>query len=721
MEEIRVAVVDGEKLDRFDFETPSRAQIKGNIYLAKIVRVEPSLQAAFVDYGCEKHGFLSFSEIHHSYFQIPVGDRHDLEEHLQNIMASRAAENGESEWELDPREISRLRYQFYRRYRIQEVIKKRQIVLVQVTKEERGNKGVALTTYISLAGRYCVLMPNTAKGSGVSRKVTNLKDREKLKKIVSGFNVENGSIVIRTAGVGHTRLEIKKDFDYLMKLWDEIRENTLKSEAPALIHEEASIIKRAIRDLYSPSIESIFVEGEGGYKIARDFVKKLMPSQVKRVKLYDDKRVPLFSKFGIDEQINQIYSTRVNLPSGGYLIINTTEALVSIDVNSGRSIRERNVAGTALKTNLEASVEIARQCRLRDLAGLIVVDFIDMDEKRDNSQVERCLREALREDKARVQVGTISNFGLLELSRQRLRSSIADANMIPCPHCSGTGSIWSEESIAIQVLRRIGETCAVLDCSEVKATLSPNVALYLMNQKRSFISEMENHQDVKITFTIDHSIADADFKIERLTRAATNYGDEDSETKSSELSDHEKLPEERKKDASGATAVGLGTQSSLEEATKSGEVLASKKNRNSNRRRKNKNARIAENAEIITKEPEGSFSLSSPDADDAKKEKIRSRGRRKQSENLKKGERKLDSNDEIVNYNVAEVAGSQEESSSTTVFKVQTPKHKGFEAAHKSLNLRRSDDANADSIRERPAGKKKNGWWQKFLKNTGDE
>jgi ribonuclease E len=513
-EEIRVVVVDGEKLDKFDFEIPSKAQIKGNIYLAKIVRVEPSLQAAFVDYGNDKHGFLSFSEIHHDYFQIPVGDRRDLENHIQNAISALMVENGEAAEEPDPKEISKLRYQFYRRYKIQEVIKKRQIVLVQVTKEERGNKGAALTTYISLAGRYCVLMPNTAKGSGVSRKIASHADRVKLKKIVSDLVIENGSTVIRTAGVGHSKAEISKDFNYLKKLWDEIRETTVKSTAPYLVHEEAGIIKRAIRDLYSRDIESVFVEGEEGYKIARNFVKKLMPSHIKKVKPYQDKKVPLFSKFKINEQIDQIYSARVDLPSGGYLIVNPTEALVSIDVNSGKAIRERNIAETALKTNLEAAAEIARQCRLRDLAGLIVVDFIDMTEKRNNAQVERCLREALREDKAKIQVGTISSFGLLELSRQRLRSSIADANMKTCPRCSGSGFVWSDESLAVKILRKTEEILASSWSSGITITLSPDVALYLMNNKCSFIADLEKETDSKISFRIDATIAPSDFKIE---------------------------------------------------------------------------------------------------------------------------------------------------------------------------------------------------------------
>lgn len=533
-EEIRIAVVNDGKLDKFDFETRSKVRVKGNIYLAKVIRVEPSLQAAFIDYGGNRHGFLSFSEIHYDYFQIPVNDRQELEAHLQNAIAAYVEETGKTAEEMDAREISRLRYQFYRRYKIQEVIKKRQIMLVQVTKEERGNKGAALTTYISLAGRYCVLMPNTSKGSGVSRKITNRSDREKLKKIVSELHIENGSTVIRTAGIGHTKTEIKKDFAYLKNIWDEIRETTLKSSAPCLIHEEAGVIKRSLRDMYSKEIDSVVVEGEAGYKIAKNFMKKLMPSHSRKVKLYNDKNVPLFSKYKLNEQISQIYSTRVDLPSGGYLVINNTEALIAIDVNSGKSTRERNIAGTALKTNLEAAHEIARQCRLRDLAGLIVVDFIDMEEKRNNIQVERCVRESLKSDKAKIQVGSISNFGLLEFSRQRLRSSIADANMIVCPHCRGTGFMWSEESMAIQVLRKIEEACIASEFKEIIVTLSPVIALYILNNKRSFISAIESRGSLKISFNTDHRIATNDFKIEQIFKPQPIVFDDDESTEAEE-------------------------------------------------------------------------------------------------------------------------------------------------------------------------------------------
>lgn len=526
-EETRVAVVDGGKLEKYDFESTSKIQVKGNIYLAKVIRVEPSLQAAFVDYGNDRHGFLSFSEIHQDYFQIPVDDRQELDAHITNAIAARAEELGVSVEELEQKEVGRIRYQLYRRYKIQEVIKKRQIMLVQVTKEERGNKGASLTTYISLAGRYCVLMPNTEKSSGVSRKITNHTDRIKLKKVVSGLKVEHGSVVLRTAAVGHTKAEIGKDFDYLCKMWDEIRKTTLKSTAPCLIHEEAGIIKRAVRDMYSRDVDAIYVEGKEGYKTAKNFMKGLMPSHAKKIQLYEDTSMPLFKKFSINDQIRQIYSTRVDLPSGGYLIINNTEALIAVDVNSGRATRERNIAGTALKTNLEAAAALARQCKLRDLAGLIVVDFIDMDDKRDNIKVEKCLKNALRDDKAKIQVGSITNFGLLEFSRQRLRSSIADANMIVCPHCRGTGFMWTEESNSIQVLRRIEEICSAMDIAEVRVTLPPSAALYIINNKRTFLSHIEERNHMKVTISIDPSITALDFKIDTVAKRAPREERED--------------------------------------------------------------------------------------------------------------------------------------------------------------------------------------------------
>lgn len=519
-EEVRIAVVSDGKLDRFDFESRSKAQVKGNIYLAKVIRVEPSLQAAFVDYGGNRHGFLGFSDIHYDYFQIPVADRQVLEMHLKNAVdsAKNPDESGESKEEFDEQAMARIRRLFYKRYKIQEVIKKRQIMLVQVTKEERGNKGAALTTYISLAGRYCVYMPNTPRGSGISRKINKRDDRDRLKKVVSDLDVDHGSVVIRTAGIGHTKTEIKKDFNYLKSVWDEIRETTMQSTAPCLIHEEANVIKRAIRDMYTKDVDSIVVEGENGYKIARNFMKGLMPSHVKKIKFYRDSNVPLFAKYKLNEQINQIYSTRVDLPSGGYLVINNTEALVAIDVNSGRATRERNIAETALKTNLEAAAEIARQCRLRDLGGLIVVDFIDMAEKKNNTQVEMFMNSVLKQDNAKIQVGSISNFGLLEFSRQRMRPSIVDANMIICPHCRGTGLLMSEESQALHLLRRIEETSISGNYKEIVVTASTGMSMYILNNKRSFIAAIEDHTNLKIRFIADTRLADNDFTINPVIR-----------------------------------------------------------------------------------------------------------------------------------------------------------------------------------------------------------
>ncbi|HHN72974.1 MAG TPA: ribonuclease E/G, partial [Thermopetrobacter sp.] len=447
-EETRVVVVKDDKIEEFDYESAARKQLKGNIYLAKVTRVEPSLQAAFVDYGGNRHGFLAFSEIHPDYYQIPVADREALlreekdenaEEEDNGGEAPVAEENGEETvdavgaedaMEEVPQRRPRKRQ---RQYKIQEVIKRRQVMLVQVVKEERGNKGAALTTYLSLAGRYCVLMPNTARGGGISRKITDPKDRKRLKKIAQEIAVPEGmGLIIRTAGAQRTKAEIKRDFDYLLRLWENIRELTLKSTAPALIYEEGNLIKRAIRDLYSKDVAEILVEGEGAYREARAFMKMMMPSHARNVKLYREP-VPLFARHRVDQQLDSLFSPIAPLPSGGYLVINQTEALVSIDINSGKSTREHSIEDTALKTNLEAAEEIARQLRLRDLAGLIVIDFIDMEEKRNNRAVERRLKEALKSDRARIQVGRISHFGLLEMSRQRLRQGMLENATRPCP------------------------------------------------------------------------------------------------------------------------------------------------------------------------------------------------------------------------------------------------------------------------------------------------
>lgn len=521
-EETRVVVADDSRVIDFDVEIASKRPLKGNIYLAKVTRVEPSLQAAFVDYGGQRHGFLPFSEIHPDYYQIPQADREELER-LERELEARAAaeaEPGEEEGNgatvthdaeeetadvLD--EIARRRARLLRSYKIQEVIKRRQIMLVQVVKEERGTKGAALTTYLSLAGRYCVLMPNTPRGGGISRKITNPADRKRLKKIAQELDVPPGmGLIIRTAGQERSKAEIRRDFDYLLRLWNDIRETTLKSIAPCLIHEEGDIIKRALRDLYTRDIEEVLVEGEEAYRAAKRVMQIMTPSRARQVKLYADE-VPLFVRFGIEDQLDAMMSPVVELPSGGSIVIHTTEALTAIDVNSGRSTRERHIDETALKTNLEAADEIARQLRLRDLAGLIVIDFIDMSDHRHQRQVERRLREALKADRARLQVGRISNFGLLELSRQRLRPSLLELSSRTCPTCAGTGLVRSTESIALQALRRIQEEGIKNEAQSLRLTVPVGVALYLLNRKRDALTRLEQRYGLRVEVVVDDHMA----------------------------------------------------------------------------------------------------------------------------------------------------------------------------------------------------------------------
>jgi ribonuclease E len=521
-EETRVVVADDSRVIDFDVEIASKRPLKGNIYLAKVTRVEPSLQAAFVDYGGQRHGFLPFSEIHPDYYQIPQADRDELERLERELEARAAAEaepgeedgNGatvthDAEEEtadvLD--EIARRRARLLRSYKIQEVIKRRQIMLVQVVKEERGTKGAALTTYLSLAGRYCVLMPNTPRGGGISRKITNPADRKRLKKIAQELDVPPGmGLIIRTAGQERSKAEIRRDFDYLLRLWNDIRETTLKSIAPCLIHEEGDLIKRALRDLYTRDIEEVLVEGEEAYRAAKRVMQIMTPSRARQVKLYSDE-VPLFVRFGIEDQLDAMMSPVVELPSGGSIVIHTTEALTAIDVNSGRSTRERHIDETALKTNLEAADEIARQLRLRDLAGLIVIDFIDMSDHRHQRQVERRLREALKADRARLQVGRISNFGLLELSRQRLRPSLLELSSRTCPTCAGTGLVRSTESIALQALRRIQEEGIKNEAQSLRLTVPVGVALYLLNRKRDALTRLEQRYGLRVEVVIDDHMA----------------------------------------------------------------------------------------------------------------------------------------------------------------------------------------------------------------------
>ncbi|MBO21242.1 MAG: ribonuclease E/G [Rhodospirillaceae bacterium] len=531
-EETRVVVADGNELLEYDYETSTKRQIKSNIYLAKVTRVEPSLQAAFIDFGGDRHGFLAFNEIHPDYYRIPVEDREKLlADSDEENDEDEGDENGEGDGESvevvgdsseeDIQELSnahrrRLR-KLTRSYKIQEVIKRRQILLVQVVKEERGNKGAALTTYLSLPGRYCVLMPNTSRGGGISRKVTDAKHRKSMKAILSELDVSEGmAVIMRTAGVARTRAEIKRDYEYLRRLWDNIRELTLDSTAPSLIYEEGDVIKRALRDIYDRDIEEVLVEGEDAYKSAKSLMRTMIPSHAKRVQKYEDSEIPLLNRYQIDQQLDEIHEPIVQLKSGGYIVINPTEALVAIDVNSGRSTRERNVEQTAYRTNLEAADEVARQLRLRDLAGLIVIDFIDMDVSRNNHAVERRLKEAMKSDRARIQIGRISPFGLLELSRQRLRPSLLEAHTQMCPVCNGTGVMRSTESTSMAILRELEEEGLRKRARAVTVTTQTDVALYLLNQKRSSLQDLESRYGFKVLVLADGNLAFSEYEITHI-------------------------------------------------------------------------------------------------------------------------------------------------------------------------------------------------------------
>ncbi|NGP17691.1 ribonuclease E/G [Devosia chinhatensis] len=563
-EETRIVVTAGNRIEEFDFESAQRQQLRGNIYLAKVTRVEPSLQAAFVEYGGNRHGFLAFSEIHPDYYQIPVADReallreeeHEDEHHEEAEEApapaeasseepdAEAADGEESHIEQAPAnsepvesiggadaleevpERRRSSQQRRHQYKIQEVIKRRQVMLVQVVKEERGNKGAALTTYLSLAGRYSVLMPNTARGGGISRKITNAADRKRLKEITSDLEVPQGmGVILRTAGASRTKAEVKRDFEYLMRLWESVRTLTLQSSAPCLVYEEGSLIKRTIRDLYNKDIDEVYVAGEDAFREAKDFMKMIMPSHAKNVVLYKDDQ-PLFSKYGIEAQLDSMFSPTVTLPSGGYIVINPTEALVSIDVNSGRSTKEHNIEDTALQTNLEAADEVARQLRLRDLAGLIVIDFIDMMENRSNRAVERKLKDCLKDDRARIQVGRISHFGLMEMSRQRIRFGVVESSTHKCPICDGTGLVRSTESLALMIMRHIEDHVLRKQGQSINVRVPVEVALYILNYKRDTLSMLEARNQLSITITADSTVTGHQFTIEKGEARVMAYADQ---------------------------------------------------------------------------------------------------------------------------------------------------------------------------------------------------
>ena len=554
IEETRVITTTNDIIDDFEYEVHSRRQLKGNIYLARVTRVEPSLQAAFIEYGGNRQGFLAFSEIHPDYYRIPVEDKKKLiaEASAQTDEDLKLIENINEDSALDYNEedLKKVKKSLYRNYKIQEVIARRQILLVQVVKEERGTKGAALTTYISIAGRYCVLMPNTPRGGGVSRKISNITDRKRLKKVVDELDVPTGmAVIVRTAGSKRTKTEIKRDYSNSTSIWENVKNLTLESNAPFLIHEEGSLVKRAIRDLYHSDINEVLVDGNEAYKTCKNYMKSLMPSHAKKVQQYNDDKNPLFQKYKVDSQLHDIFNPKVTLKSGGYLIIDQTEALVAVDVNSGKATRERSIEDTALKTNLEAAEEFARQARLRDLSGLIVIDFIDMEENKNRINVEKKLKETMRKDRARIQIGEISNFGLLELSRQRLRPSVVESSSELCPHCGGSGRIQSIEVSAIQILRSIEEECSSEENMAISVSAHSDIIIHILNNKRSHLNEIEIRYGISINFINDNTIIPPLRKLEVIKKNnfKQNNSTENKQDTSSSDNDEKQIRKKRSK------------------------------------------------------------------------------------------------------------------------------------------------------------------------------
>ncbi|GIR63251.1 MAG: hypothetical protein CM15mP67_13540 [Alphaproteobacteria bacterium] len=519
-QETRIASIQNDIIEDFEYEVVGKKQLRGNVYLARVSRVEPSLQAAFVEYGGNRQGFLAFSEIHPDYYRIPVEDRAKLLETVSKEVSDddeiqiNNDENVDDEFQ-ENKDFKKIKNKLYKNYKIQEVISKGQIILVQIVKEERGNKGAALTSYLSLAGRYCVLMPNTPRGGGISRKISTSTDRQRLKKVLEGLNLDKGmALIIRTAGSKRTKVEIKRDFQNLISMWEDIKNKTIKSNAPNLIHDEGSIIKRAVRDMYNSDVEEILVQGELAFKTCKSYMKSLMPSHTKKIHQYTDDQVLLFQKFGIDTQLSDIFKPIVNLKSGGYLVINHTEALVAVDVNSGKATRERSIEKTAFQTNLEAAEEFARQAKLRDLSGLIVIDFIDMEDYKNRNTIERKLKEAFKQDRARIQIGEISSFGLLELSRQRLRLSVSETTTEVCNFCGGVGRIQSSEVTSMQILREAEDSLVKNNQNEISISIHSSMSAYILNNKKQNIFDIENRHKAKIIFNIDNNLTISDYKLE---------------------------------------------------------------------------------------------------------------------------------------------------------------------------------------------------------------
>ena len=879
-EETRVVVVEGNKVEEFDFESENRRQLAGNIYLAKVTRIEPSLQAAFIDYGGNRHGFLAFSEIHPDYYQIPVADREALleeerafsealrrkddeeetdkllenesldekeikedlgkekssvtenpkvdedsepavdekanskaksnrsgpkkrpsskkkiaEKNLEseeiaiseektekkprgrpkksskpiaanietdaNDLVAKSDDTGVLEQEItetqatdgsetgvkrrryrkrsrksnndttskesqpldenaslgsedkgsdldddpkkeieavseidDEQDIRRIRKPRQRRYKIQEVIKVRQIMLVQVVKEERGNKGAALTTYLSLAGRYCVLMPNTARGGGISRKITNLSDRKKLKEIANEIDVPTGAgLIVRTAGAKRTKTEIKRDYEYLQRLWEQIRELTLKSIAPSKIYEEGDLIKRSIRDLYNRDIEEVLVEGERGFKNAKDFMKMIMPSHTKNVKHYND-GLPLFARYQVESYLSAMFNPVVQLRSGGYIVIGITEALVAIDVNSGRATKEGSIEDTALKTNLEAADEISRQLRLRDLAGLIVIDFIDMDERKNNANVEKRIKDKLKSDRARIQVGRISGFGLLEMSRQRLRPGMLEATTQSCQSCHGTGLIRSDDNLALSILRQIEEEGVRKRSQEVLVKCPVSIANFIMNQKREYIASIEKNYGLSVRVEGDLNLVSPEYSIEKL-KSATRI-----------LTENEPVL---------VTADGLMEKSEEDET----DDFQSDDERPKKRRRRRRKKRQFTNEEDVKADHEETENQGNAEADD---DNISSLSENTPAENIKEDvkrrRRNKQSNEkqEVITVSVIEsteekaVKGETEVKSTDKLPKEEKEKKKRAPRKPKKVDLENSDEPKLNDEEEK-AKQKRRGWW----------
>lgn len=661
-EETRVALIDEkQRLIEYDIDTLHKQTVKGNIYLAKVMRVEPSLQAAFVEYGGNRHGFLAFSEIHPDYFRIPVSDREALtakledaaleeeEEDLDAAVALDADEEGVAtiagegidhldEDEDDHETAKRRRPALHKMYKIQEVIHKNQIVLIQVNKEERGQKGAALTTFLSLAGRYCVLMPNSPQAGGISRKISNASERKKMRECLDSLKLpKEMGMIIRTAGRGHTKTEIKRDATYLMRQWSEIREQTLQSIAPSLIYQEDSIIKRVIRDQYDKDTTEILIEGDECYKSAKTFMKKLLPSHAKNVKQYKDDKVPIFIHYKVEQQIEKMHEPTVMLPSGGSIVINPTEALVSIDINSGRATKERHIEETALNTNLEAAVEIARQVRMRDLAGLIVIDFIDMDDRRYTQQVERKVREAFKHDRARVQMGKISPFGLLELSRQRLRPSMLETSSNPCPHCHATGYVRSTESMALFVLRSIEEEGISKRSLKIKAVVPTDVAFYILNEKRLHLALVEQRHEISIQIFGDDSYISPQFKMIQLERRVQE-GDIANQNEDTQKDNGDNQNQQR----SSRSHPQKAKQADKEEKLDDKQEKSSKKPNDRNRRRRKPSSNTPSNDDQ-TREKTASSKEGSVDSDQESEGKERSNQRRRRHSNRRRRDNRKDS------------------------------------------------------------------------------